>query len=98
MEITKQKPLERFTISAGFDLGLGERRLETLALQIGDDQVKLNKEECQELMNVLNGKCHKILGFESKEAYQAHSAILWSSHDKDQGEMVIYTEDSIAKF
>jgi hypothetical protein len=97
MQITKQKPTEKFTVSAGFDLYFSPK-LETLAIQLGDTEVKLNKDQCQELMNVLNGKCKKLLAFESKEDYQAHSAIFFSCHDKKAGEIVMYTQDSIAKF
>jgi hypothetical protein len=97
MQITKQEPVEKFTVSAGVNLEY-DKELETLVLQDGDTQVKLNKEECQELLRVLNGKCHKFSAVENENAYQAHSVLLCSAHEKTQINTVIYSEKSIAKF
>ena len=98
MEITKQESFDKFTVAVGVDLSLGEKRIETLTLQLGDTHVKLNKEECQELINVLDGKCHKFAAFRNEQEYQAHSVLLVSAHGKEHREATLYTEDSIAKF
>ena len=99
MIVTEEKTnAETFTVAAGLDLEFGENRLRTLSMHIGTTSVKLNEEECKELMKVLNGKGYKVLGFESKEAYQAHSAILCSSGDKQPAEGIVYTEQTLAVF
>lgn len=97
MEITNEKPVEKFTVAIGLDFGLGDRRIEAIVLQLAGTKVRLNKEECQELLNVMDGKCHRIAAYRNKEEYQAHSAILCSTHGKKGGELTIFTEDSIAK-
>ena len=87
-----------FTVAAGFNLFLGEKKLETLSFRIGDTEVKLTKDDCKELMNVLSGKCHKICAFESEDSYQAHSVLLFSNHDEKQTELTVHTEKSLAVF
>jgi hypothetical protein len=99
MIITEEKSnAETFTVAAGVHLEFGENRLKTLSMQVGTTSVKLNEEECDELMNVLNGKSYKVLGFENKDAYQAHSAILCSSGGKQPAEGIVYTEQTLAVF
>jgi hypothetical protein len=97
MEITKQEPVEKFTVKAGFELGVG-RKMETLAFQLGDTQVKLNAEQCEKLLRVLDGKCHKIYCYESGAAYSPHSMLLFSVHEEKPNEWNIYSEKSVAKF
>ena len=97
MEITKQEPVKKFTITAGFELGF-KKKLETLALQFGDTQVKLNAEQCEELLRVLDGKCHKVYCYESESAYSAHSALLFSVHEEKPSVWNIYSDKSVAKF
>jgi hypothetical protein len=96
MEITTQPSVKEFTVIAGFQNGF-ENNLETLIFQLDDKQVKLNKEQCDELRRVLNGKCHKFFAFRNKEEYQHHSAMYVSSHGQPCGESVSYTETSFAK-
>ena len=98
MEIIEQAFIEKFTVAAGVNMNFGEKVLETLTLRLGNTEVKLNKEECNELLNVVNGKCHRIVAFDNKEDYSPHSALCVSTHGKERGELPIYTTESIAKF
>lgn len=98
MEITKQEPVNKFTVKAGFELGI-DKKLETLAFQLGDTEVKLNAEQCEELLRVLDGKCHKFACYESEDSYNPHSILLISVHENEQHiECNIYNEKSVAKF
>lgn len=97
MEITKQEPVEKFTVKAGFELGINNK-METLAFQLGDTQVKLNAEQCEELLRVLDGNCHKIYCYESDAAYSAHSMLLFSAYNEKPSEWNIYSEKSVAVF
>jgi hypothetical protein len=97
MEIKEHENNEKFAVVAGFNLGLDEK-LCSVSLLFKDKEVKLNQEECDELLHVLKGKGHKILAFRNKDEYSAHSAIFTSSMNKiTSTEAVVYTEDSIAK-
>jgi hypothetical protein len=98
MEITKQKSIEKFIASAGVNFQFGEEIIETLAIQFEDIQVKLNKEQCRELLNVLKGKCSKVVAFENKDQYSPHSAIFFSPMNDEKSELILYTENSLAKF
>lgn len=87
---------EKFAVVAGFNLGLDEK-LCSVSLLFKDKEVKLNQEECDELLHVLKGKGYKILAFRNKNEYTAHSAIFASSMKKNTSTVsVVYTEDSIA--
>jgi hypothetical protein len=98
MEIKERTNNEKFAVVAGFELGWDEK-LSTLSLLFKDKEVKLNQEECEELLHVLKGKGHRILAFRNKDEYTAHSAIFTSSMDKNAAaEGIVYTQDSIAKF
>ena len=97
MEISKIDSVEKFTVKAGFELG-SKKKMETLALQFLDTQVKLNAEQCEELLRVLDGKCHKVYCSESETSYSAHSALLLSAHDEKPSEWNIYSDKSVAKF
>ena len=97
MQIKDYAGADKFVVVAGYDLGWNQK-LCTLLLHFEGKEVKLNQEECDELQKVLAGKAHKVLAFRNKDEYSAHSAIFASATEKGAGEIVIYTEDSIAQF
>jgi hypothetical protein len=98
MEIKDQNNIDGFAVVAGVELEF-EPAIMTLSFRAGEKLVKLNKEECEELLKVLNGKCHKIYAFENVDAYGPHSAIFSSCGDGEEPtEGVIYHDKTIARF
>lgn len=83
MEITKREPVEKFTVKAGFELGI-DKKLEMLAFQLGDTEIKLNAEQCEELFRVLEGKkCYKVACYEAEGSYNPHSILHISAHENE---------------
>ena len=98
MKVTTKPASEKFAVSAGYSLGV-DLKLETLSLQLGETEVKLDSAECEELLKILSGKeCIKIVAYANKDEYSPHSMIACSSMDEKHGEVIIYSEDSLARF
>jgi hypothetical protein len=97
MLISNQVAVEKFTVAAGFNL-YPEKFLETLTIQSGDTQVKLSREECEELIAVLDGKRHRIYAYEDSEGYEPHSVILCSVLGETRKTITLYTSEPISRF
>lgn len=99
MKITQQQFHEKFNVIAGLKLNCFDGdELETLVLCFEDKEVKLNKDECKELMSVLKGKKSSVSAFEDEKAYAPHSEIRYSVFGNKPVNVVVYTEKYISAF
>jgi hypothetical protein len=86
-ENSNEYPLP-FGVSAEYKNRLGDMSLERITLMIQGTLVELNKEECQELVNVINGRKCNTICFREEHDYMPHE-IVYNSKPTDSPEGVL---------